>query len=52
MIYTLGHIYGSHFNPAVSLGFVLSRHFPKSELIFYLIFQFSGAITAGPLSGA
>lgn len=46
MIYTLGHISGAHFNPAVTLGFVLTRHFPLSRLIGYWIAQVLGAIGA------
>ena len=28
MIYAIGHISGAHFNAAVTLAFVLTRHFP------------------------
>jgi hypothetical protein len=35
MIYALGHISGAHFNPAVTLGFVLARHFPLRRLAGY-----------------
>lgn len=46
MIYSLGHISGAHFNPAVTLGFALSRHFRLKELPSYWIAQFLGAILA------
>lgn len=46
MIYTLGHISGAHFNPAVTLGFVLARHFPVKRLLGYWLAQCSGAILA------
>ncbi len=46
MVYTLGHISGAHFNPAVTLGFAVSRHFNWRELPSYWIAQFGGAITA------
>ncbi len=46
MIYALGHISGAHFNPAVTLAFVLARHFPVRRLIGYWIAQLLGAILA------
>lgn len=49
MIYALGHISGAHFNPAVSLGFAIGRHFPWSRVATYAIAQIAGA-TAGALA--
>jgi MIP family channel proteins len=50
MIYAFGHISGAHFNPAVTLAFVLARHFPVHRLIGYWIAQLLGAaIAAGCL---
>lgn len=46
MIYTFGHISGAHFNPAVTLAFVLTRHFPLRRLIGYWIAQLVGALSA------
>jgi MIP family channel proteins len=46
MIYALGHISGAHFNPAVSLAFALSRHFPWSRLVAYWGAQIAGALLA------
>lgn len=46
MIYTLGHISGAHLNPAVTLGFVLTRHFPLRRLVGYWAAQLIGAILA------
>ena len=49
MVYATGHISGAHLNPAVTLGFVLARHFPLRRLVWYWIAQGLGAIT-GALS--
>ncbi len=49
MIYALGHISGAHFNPAVSLGFALGRHFPWSRLAAYWAAQVAGALAAALL---
>ena len=46
MIYAFGHISGAHFNPAVTLAFVLARHFPLRRLWIYWSAQFLGAILA------
>jgi MIP family channel proteins len=47
MIYSLGHLTGAHFNPAVSLAFAVGRHFPARDLLPYWLAQFLGALLAG-----
>src|SRR5260221_5390196 len=49
MVYATGHISGAHLNPAVTLGFVLARHFPPRRLVGYWLAQLAGA-TAAALS--
>jgi len=46
MVYAVGHISGGHFNPAVSVGLVVGKRFPASELLHYIIAQVVGAIAA------
>ena len=46
MIYTVGHISGAHFNPAVTLAFAITRHFPVRQVIPYWLAQFLGGIAA------
>jgi MIP family channel proteins len=46
LIYTFGHISGAHLNPAVTLAFVLVRHFPVRCLWIYWCAQFFGALLA------
>lgn len=45
-IYALGHISGAHLNPAVTLAFVLVRHFPLRKLFAYWCAQLVGALLA------
>jgi aquaporin Z len=46
MAYAIGHISGCHLNPAVSVGLVVGKRFPASELLAYIIAQVAGAIVA------
>jgi MIP family channel proteins len=46
MIYAVGHVSGAHFNPAVSLAFALTRHFPAERVAAYWAAQLAGAIAA------
>jgi MIP family channel proteins len=49
MIYTLGHISGAHFNPAVTLAFWQSGFFPGNRVLAYIVAQCAGAIAASVL---
>lgn len=49
LIYSLGHISGAHFNPAVSIGFYASGRFPLKELTPYIVAQLIGAIAASAI---
>lgn len=46
MIYALGPLSGAHFNPAVSLGFLLARDFPLRHAWIYGMVQVLGAALA------
>ena len=49
MVYATGHLSGAHINPAVTLAFTLTRHFPAREAAAYVGAQAAGA-TLGALS--
>lgn len=44
LAYTLGPITGAHVNPAVTLGFLVSRRMALDEAIRYWVAQFAGGI--------
>jgi aquaporin Z len=46
MAYAIGHVSGCHLNPAVSLGLVVGKRFPASNLLAYVVAQVAGAILA------
>ena len=46
MTYSVGHISGGHFNPAVTLGLWVSGRFPAGHILPYWIAQIVGAIAA------
>ena len=49
MAYAIGHISGCHLNPAVSVGLVMGKRFPASELWAYVIAQVGGGILGSAL---
>ncbi|HWO15106.1 MAG TPA: aquaporin [Solirubrobacterales bacterium] len=49
MVYATGHLSGAHLNPAVTLAFALTRHFPTREATAYIAAQILGAIAAAGL---
>jgi aquaporin NIP len=59
MVYATGHLSGAHINPAVTIAFTLSRHFPRRDAAAYVAAQLAGAAVAacscspsGPISRA
>jgi aquaporin Z len=44
MAFAIGHISGCHLNPAVSVGLMVGRRFPASDLVPYIVAQVAGGI--------
>jgi len=44
MVYATGHLSGAHINPAVTVSFTLTRHFPVRDAFAYVAAQCAGAI--------
>ncbi len=51
MIYAAGHISGAHFNPAVTLAFLLRGRIDIKNASFYIVAQILGGIAAAFLTG-
>lgn len=49
LVYAVGHLSGAHINPAVTVAFTLTRHFPRREALAYIAAQLAGAALAGAL---
>lgn len=46
LIYALGHVSGAHFNPAITLAFAITGHFPWNRVARYMVAQIVGALAA------
>jgi aquaporin Z len=46
MAYTVGHVSGGHFNPAVTVGLVTAGRFKAADAVGYIAVQVLGAIAA------
>jgi aquaporin NIP len=49
MVYATGHLSGAHLNPAVTVAFALTRHFPWRDTAAYIAAQLAGATLAALL---
>lgn len=49
MVYATGHLSGAHLNPAVTVAFTATRHFPRRDALAYVAAQILGALAAATL---
>jgi len=47
LVFTLGHVSGGHFNPAVTLGVLLRGQISIMNSIYYVVSQIAGAFIGG-----
>ncbi|MDO8515917.1 MAG: aquaporin [bacterium] len=52
LVYVMGHISGTHINPAITVGLWSWKKIGTKDALFYVLFQFVGAIIACFASGA
>lgn len=45
-VYLFGKISMAHFNPAVTVGFLITRHLKKAQLVYYFAAEIIGALLA------
>jgi aquaporin Z len=43
-VYLFGRLSMAHFNPAVTLGFLITKHISKSQLVLYITAEITGAL--------
>jgi aquaporin Z len=43
-VYLFGRISMAHFNPAVTLGFLITKHISKKQLVLYITAEITGAL--------
>lgn len=46
VVLALGHISGAHLNPAVTIAFAATRHFPSAQVPGYIVAQVSASLLA------
>lgn len=46
LVYAMGHICGAHYNPAITVAFALTGHFPWRRVPGYVVAQVAGALAA------
>src|ERR1039457_4861776 len=49
MVTSLGHISGGHFNPAITIGFWVTRKISTFDTLAYWVAQLAGAVAAAHL---
>lgn len=49
LVYALGHVCGAHYNPAITVAFALTGHFPWARVPRYVVAQLIGAVCAAAL---